>query len=408
MTTARARVLCGGAIALSVVATLLCWYLLFLTPDLGWARIASNLLFACSPLFTGLGTVIVRRGGGHRIGWLLVGTGVALAVDTVAATAAQAHVGGVAVPFGPWPAWADDFAWAPLLLGCWLILLTFPDGRVPYRITRVGVAAGCVVAGAIVVLVPFHSGQLVDYPTVTSPVAPVPVLTDVTRAVLPFLQPCVPLVFLLVAVCVVVRYRSSGPVARAQIRWLAWQALLIAIVISARTVVPDGWLPALDVLSAVTFPLLPVVVAIAVLRYRLYDVDRLVSRTVSYALLTGVLVGLYVGVVAGTSALLHDDAGQLGVAAATLLAVSVARPLRRRLQDVVDRRFDRTRYDAHRTVAGYAERLRTTETFRDTDLHDVLDRTVAPERAFLWVPGRAPGQDGQPMTTLVRNTPAGS
>jgi hypothetical protein len=117
---------------------------------------------------------------------------------------------------------------------------------------------------------------------------------------------------------------------------------------------------------------------------------------------------LYVGVVAGTSALLHDDAGQLGVAAATLLAVSVARPLRRRLQDAVDRRFDRTRYDAHRTVAGYAERLRTTETFRDTDLHDVLDRTVAPERAFLWVPGRAPGQDGQPMTTLVRNTPAGS
>ena len=386
MTTARARLLCGGAIALSVVATLLCWYLLIVTPGLAWSRVASNLLFACSPLFTGLGTVIVCRSGGHRIGRLLIGTGVALAVDMVAATAAQAYIGGVPVPFGQWLAWADDFAWAPLLLGCWLILLLFPDGRVPDRLTRVGVVAGCVVAGTIVVLVPFHSGQLIDYPTVTSPVPPVPVLTDVTRAVLPILQPCVPLVFLLVAACVIVRYRGSGTVARAQIRWLAWQALLIGFVIPVRLVVPEDWLPALDVLSGVTFPMLPVVVAVAVLRYRLYDVDRLVSRTVSYALLTGVLVGLYVGVVAGTSALLHDDAGQLGVAAATLLAVSVVRPLRRRLQDVVDRRFDRARYDAHRTVAGYAERLRTTETFRDTDIYDVLDRTVAPERAYLWVP----------------------
>lgn len=391
MTTSRARPVCGGAIALSGVATLLCWYLLAVTPGLTWARIVSTLLFACSPLFTALGTVIVRRGHGHRIGWLLVGTGVALAVDAVAATAAQAFVAGVAVPLGPWLAWSDDFVWAPLLLGCWLILLLFPDGRVPDRLTRIGVAVGCGVAGAILVLVPFHSGQLVDYPTVASPVPPVPVLTDVTRAVLPVLQPCVPAVFLLVAACVVVRYRASGPVARAQIRWLAWQALVIGIVIPVRLVVPEGWLPFLDVVSGLTFPMLPVVVAIAVLRYRLYDVDRLVSRTVSYALLTGVVVGLYAGVVAGTSALLHDDAGQLGVVAATLVAVSVVRPLRRRLQDVVDRRFDRARYDAHRAVTGYAERLRAADPDRDheADLLDVLDRTVAPERAFLWVPERS-------------------
>ena len=384
----RARVLCTAAIALSAVATALCWFLLAVTPGLPWARLVSNLLFACSPLFTALGTVIVRRGNGHRIGWLLVGTGVALAVDMVAATAAQAYVAGVDVPLGPWLAWSDDFAWAPLLLGCWLILLQFPDGRIPNRLTRAAVWVGCAVAGAIVVLVPFHSGQLVDYPTVTSPVPPVPVLTDVTRAVLPFLQPCVPVVFLLVAVCVIVRYRASGAVARAQIRWLAWQALLIGIVIPVRLVVPDSWLPVLDVASGVTFPMLPVVVAVAVLRYRLYDVDRLVSRTVSYALLTGVVVGLYAGVVAGVSALLHDDAGPFAVAAATLVAVSVVRPLRRRLQAVVDRRFDRARYDAHRAVAGYAERLRTTETFREADIHDVLERTVAPQRAFLWTPSR--------------------
>jgi len=155
--------------------------------------------------------------------------------------------------------------------------------------------------------------------------------------------------------------------------------------------VPDSWLPVLDIASGVTFPMLPVVVAVAVLRYRLYDVDRLVSRTVSYAVLTGVVVGLYAGVVAGASALLHDDAGQFAVAAATLVAVSVVRPLRRRLQAVVDRRFDRARYDAHRTVAGYAERLRAADPGRDheADLLDVLDRTVAPQRAFLWVPAPA-------------------
>ncbi len=142
MTTRRDRLLCGGAITLSVVATLLCWYLLAVTPGLGWARVVSNLLFACSPLFTALGTVIVHRGRGHRIGWLLLGTGVALSVDVVAATAAQAYAAGVDVPFGQWLAWSDDFIWAPLLLGCWLLLLLFPDGRVPNRLTRSGCGPG--------------------------------------------------------------------------------------------------------------------------------------------------------------------------------------------------------------------------------------------------------------------------
>jgi hypothetical protein len=138
----------------------------------------------------------------------------------------------------------------------------------------------------------------------------------------------------------------------------------------------------------------PVAGAVAVLRYRLWELDRLVSRTVTYALVTGLLIMPSVLIVPAASRLAH--AGNLAVAAATLAAVGLFQPLRRRVQDLVDRRFDRRRYDAARTVAGFAARLGDQvdlDALR-AELLAVVEQTVQPTRASLWL--RQPASRSNP------------
>ncbi|TCK26672.1 hypothetical protein [Pseudonocardia endophytica] len=421
MTRRRATAVCLAVLALAMVCSVLTVVVRVGRPLVGASpaeAISGGVLFNTSLLFVALGTLIVLRGAGHRIGWVLVGTGGVLAVETLASTVGTTYMYGQAVPLGQWAAWVDDFAWAPLLWGVWATLVLFPDGRVPGRFGRVVLAVATAVAGAIVVVLPFHSGMLVDYPTVASPVPPVPVLTPVAEVAAVPLQVATSVVFVLAASVTVLRYRASGPEQRAQLRWLGWYGVVLATSVLLSQAVGRGlitaapWPDVVQIGTGLTLPLLPVVIAVAVLRYRLYDIDRLVSRTVSYALLTGAVVAVYVAVVAAASVLVPDAAGSLGVAAATLAAVSLVGPLRRRLQAVVDRRFDRERHEAHRAVAAYADRLRA-DPGRDTEaeLLTVLDHAVAPTRAWLWRPAPAPvlpDQRSQPITTFVRNTPAGS
>jgi hypothetical protein len=189
------------------------------------------------------------------------------------------------------------------------------------------------------------------------------------------------------AVCVLLRFRSSRGVERQQLRWVAAGiagavALMLISVPSGLGLAP-GWISSL-IFLALLLP--PVAVAVAVLRYRLWDLDRVISRTLTYALLT-VLLGLgYAGVVLGLGRLLGRDSS-LVVAAATLAAVAAFSPLRRRVQHLVNRRFNRRRYDAARTVEGYAARLRDQvdlDALRG-DLLAVVDQTMQPTRASLWL-----------------------
>jgi hypothetical protein len=130
----------------------------------------------------------------------------------------------------------------------------------------------------------------------------------------------------------------------------------------------------------------PVAVAVAVLRYRLWDLDRLVSRTVTYALVTGLLVLPYL-LILPTATRLVGGSGSLAVATATLAAAALFQPLRRRVQALVDRRFNRRRYDAARTVDVFASRLREQLDLDalSTELLAVVDQTVAPTRTSLWL-----------------------
>jgi hypothetical protein len=197
------------------------------------------------------------------------------------------------------------------------------------------------------------------------------------------------------AVAVVVRYRRSDTVTRQQLKWVAWVGFLLAVTIVLGTPA-DLWSPfwssVTDIASNLVISLFPVAVGVAVSRYRLFDIDRLLSRTVSYTLLSGLVGGLFAGVV--LLAGLLGVGSSWGVAAATLLSLAVLTPLRRRLQTLVDRRFDRARVDGERTAEEFSLRLRH-EVDLDTvsrDLLGTVTRSLAPAGASVWLArsGRGP------------------
>jgi hypothetical protein len=188
----------------------------------------------------------------------------------------------------------------------------------------------------------------------------------------------------------VLRFRRAGPVQRRQLTWFLYATVVIAL-----DLVLDGVLGVLPTgltgaaMSSAAFALLPVAVGVAIFRYRLFEIDRIVSRTVSYGVLTAGLIGLYLLVVALLRTLLEPLTGSstLAVAGSTLAVAAAFNPARRRLQAAVDRRFDRARYDAARAVEAFAARLRNQVDLDEitTGLRDTVAATVAPGRITVWL-----------------------
>jgi hypothetical protein len=190
------------------------------------------------------------------------------------------------------------------------------------------------------------------------------------------------------------RYRRADAVGRAQIRWvLAASGLTLVLMVALLLSSGIEWLNELVwKLWVGSFVLPPIAIGIAVLRYRLYEIDRLISRGLSYALLSGALAIVFGGLVLGLQAVLGGvtQGETLAVAASTLVAFALFQPLRRRIQTLVDRRFNRARYDAERVAASFADRLRD-----EVELDAVADRlgatvrqAVAPESAAIWLRAR--------------------
>jgi hypothetical protein len=273
------------------------------------------------------------------------------------------------------------------------LVLLFPTGQLPGRRWRWPAWGAVVVAGLGILGLPFSPSMLDNHPTPWALGGRAGEILD------DLLRPGLTLQFLFVVLAagsVLVRFRRAGPAERQQLKWFLLAAALIAasIVWDVLGGAVNG--PVWAIVDAITFALLPVAVAIAVLRYRLYELDRIVSRTVSYGLLSASLIGLYLVVVAVLRPLLEPLTGSssLAVAASTLAVAAAFNPVRRRLQSAVDRRFDRGRYDAARAVQAFAARLRTqvdldqvTEGLRDT-----VAATVAPTRVAVWL--RAPSRTG--------------
>jgi hypothetical protein len=339
-----------------------------------------------------VGLVLTLRRPANPIGWLY---------------AASALTWSLIVPLGPWvdqlareqrplpllaqlSAVAEVTIWAPAIaLGVTLPALLVPDGRLRSRRWRV-VAAMAVAGPALFVV-----GALLIPGTTTDTVVPFDnplgqpgLLGELAKGMavtgLALHGASLPAAL----ACVVLRFRTSRGVERQQLRWVAAGA---AVTVAGLTV-PLG-----DLRGAWLDPLLllcvPVTVAVAVLRYRLWDLDRIISRTLAWTALT-VLLGLgYAAVVLGLGRLLPESSS-LAVAAATLAVAAVFQPARRRIQALVDRRFNRRRHDAGQTIAAFGARLRD-EVDLDAlqgELLAVVDQTLQPTSASLWL--RAPaGQE---------------
>jgi MFS family permease len=335
-----------------------------------------------------VGALIASRLPTNPYGWLWCGTGLA---------AGLAEVGGplIAVLDGPpWMAWLlEGWGFVSLIGLLVFVFLLFPTGRLPTHRWRWFARAAATVTLLLILVVPFIYDE--GDPAAAGPWA---VQGEGGRYLRQAAEVGVSAMLgsvLLAMFSLVLRFRRAAPVERRQLTWF-----LYATVVNALILVLDaalGVLPALvsAVVSALGFILLPAAVGVAMLRYRLFEIDRIVSRTVSYGLLTGGLVGLYLLVVALLRPLLEPLTGSssLAVAGSTLAVAAVFNPARRRLQAAVDRRFDRARYDAARAVDAFAARLRNQVDLDEVTagLRDTVVATVAPTRVAVWlrVPSRS-------------------
>ena len=195
----------------------------------------------------------------------------------------------------------------------------------------------------------------------------------------------------------VVGYRRSRGEQRQQLKWLLTGSALTAVGLFLTLAFGGGGHGALRTLGAIGFLMvsaLPVGIGIAILKYRLYDIDRLISRTISYTLVTGALAGVFVGIVVLTTDVLPFSS-PVGVAASTLAAAALFNPLRRRSQRMVDRRFNRARYDAESIVSAFSTNLRTAVSIDAVraELLQAVDQAVEPAQAWVWIsgPGRPTG-----------------
>ena len=342
--------------------------------------------------FAAVGVVVARRQPGNLIGWLLLGASLAMTFGTVGPEYAYLDytmhhgslpLGAVGVLLGQ--AWVYAFMLLPL------IILLFPDGRAGPRwrwpLRAYLCAAAVYVAGTLNVAVvalglrtPVDSGG--NIAGSSHPFGSAAWVGPTQNAISVF--------FGMFCVAAVVNrmlsFRGASGERRQQLKWLAAGGAT-AIVLLLTTMIWSS-APAFvgNVLLPIALTALPVSIGIGILKYRLYEIDRLVSRTLAYAILTALLVGVFIGLIALTTDTLALS-GRVGVAASTLAAAALFNPLRVRVQRLVDRRFNRARYDAEATVAAFTNRLRDAveiDAIR-ADLLDAVKRAVEPTHASIWI-----------------------
>lgn len=327
--------------------------------DPGWQSVLAGLAVLAS---SGVGLLVASRRPGHPIGWLLLANAFLLAsigfAQAYAAYALQEQPG--ALPGPEWAVLWDQSAW-PLLFGVLIaIAFVFPDGQLPSPRWR-RVAFGAAAAFAAFLVLSFFDSEPFESPY-EGVDKPLPGLPEVFGLLWPlaFLGMLAGLVAGVQAVRV--RFRSARGIQRLQLKWLAYTAVLVPATLLAcvaGSLAADG-VEEGDVFSALFFFMLgaiPTSVGVAVLRYRLYDIDRVINRTLVYGVLTVLLAGAYVA----TTLLLGTALGSGSAwptAVATLLVAVAFRPLRARVQDAVDRRFSRARYDARTRIVSFLDDLR--------------------------------------------------
>ena len=323
--------------------------------------------------FMGVGALVVANRPGNAIGWVF--SAIALLAVTGALAeeyAARARPG--SLPGGVLAGWYAGWAWYPtVVLTLVFTPLLFPDGRPPSpRWRLVAWLAGAGTALFVALAAVQTTIELDDGHVVANPIG----VAGVWDPEDSFLDISLGLLVVAAVASLVVRFRRSRGEERVQLKWFTYAAALLPVILVG------DYLP--DAVSSVLFA------GIAVLRYRLYEIDRLINRTLVYGLVTVLLAGVYAGLVLVGGQLsggVAEDPPSWVVAGATLAVAALFQPARRRVQQAVDRRFNRRRYDAARTVEAYSSRLRQ-EVDLDTlsaELLAVVDQTMQPTVAALWL-----------------------
>jgi hypothetical protein len=341
-------------------------------------------------VYAAVGFVVARRQPGNPIGWILITWIVVFLLSGVAGGYAALYyrfghhglpLAPVAVVLGP--------LWAPALLLFPVVILLFPDGRLAARRWR-WVLRAYVVAGAL-------ASAAVFAPPVTA-VARHDVRIDAAGNLISIGRPhsgllavAAPLGLGLILVIVlsfvahqVFSWRRATGERRQQLKWLATGAAVTLVVVAASLGFSST--SVVGEILGIGLAALPVGIGVGILKYRLYEIDRIISRTLAYAIVTGLLVGVYAGLVLLATQVLRFHSS-VAVAMSTLAAATLFNPLRRRVQHAVDRRFNRARYDADQTVTAFAARLKDAidlDSVRD-DLAAVVENALEPAHVSVWI-----------------------
>ena len=339
-----------------------------------------------------VGAVVASRLPRNPVGWILLTIGAGLGLSVTAAAYGELGTGTAS---GPLPgdeiaAWVGEWSFVPAVFGGVMFLLhVFPDGRfMSRRWRRVGIASAVIVLFATIsdALAP---GPLENVSDVDNPVGATGAFADIVLAAQSIIDPLALPVFALAGVGLVVRLRRSRGVERQQLKWIAFALTFVAVGLGVSAASPQSAGDAVFLLALLALAAMPVATGIAMLRYRLYDIDVVINRALVYGALTATLAALYLGSVLMLQLALSGliEGSGLPVAASTLAVAALFRPARKRIQRTVDRRFYRQKYDAGRTLQAFGVRLRDEvdlDTLQD-EVRTVVARTMQPARVSLWL-----------------------
>jgi hypothetical protein len=335
-----------------------------------------------------VGLLVAQRRPENVIGWLFSAAGLLSAFQFASEqyaifallTHGTAHLTGGAVS-----AWVDGWLWVPILMliGVYALLL-FPTGRPPSPVWRVLGVIAPVVTAVTALGLSLSPGPLATIGSIRNPFG-VAAVRDLGPAVFaPFFG-----LVTVAAVSIVVRFRRATGIERQQLKWIVFAACIFAVTLPLSAPPPKpGHVNYWSLLVVLSLAGVPVAAGLAVVRYRLYDIDHLITRTVTYALVTIVLGAAYTLVALVPTLIVGSSHAPSGlVAAGTLIAAALFRPVRHRAQVFVDRRFNRARYDATQTVGAFAAKLREQTDIEGVgaELQATVAETVQPSHISLWL-----------------------
>jgi len=340
-------------------------------------------------IYVGVGVIVARRQPRNPIGWILLISIALLLLSTAVGSYAVLYyrLGHHGLPLAA-AAVVLQPSWVPALLLFPVVILLFPDGRLTARrwrwVLRVYAVAGACATAALfapaIGAVASHDVHLDSFGDVISnghtggALAAAEMLGLLSIAV----------IWLSFVAHQALSWRRATGERRQQLKWLASGAAITLVLLAASIGISSTSVA--GELLTVGLAALPVGIGVGILKYRLYDIDRIISRTLAYAIVTGLLIGVYAGLVLLSTRVLSFHA-PVAVAVSTLAAAALFNPVRQRVQRVVDRRFNRARYDADQTVTAFSARLKDVvdlDSVRD-DLASVVQRTLEPSHLSVWV-----------------------